>query len=255
MSVFGALGHLYRAVLPVAIRQSRMVSRPKDFLVGLLLGHDATYGADYYANVIEPTAAGSAGVISGSIVGDLRPKSVVDVGCGTGALLEALRLRGCEVLGLEYSNAAIRYCRKRRLDVVKFNLQKGKLKTRRVFDVAISMEVAEHLPQASAGRYVELLSFLSDLVVFTAAPPGQGGVDHVNEQPKDYWVERFARAGFDQDEALVKRWSESWRKSGEVVAWYFDNLMVFRRASASHPIADGSAGRTAVVAGAPAGAR
>ena len=237
MSAFESLGRLYRSMLPVAIRQARWVSRPKDFLVRLVLGHDATYGSDYYANVIEPPAAGSAGAISQSIVGDLRPRTVVDVGCGTGALLDALRTRGCEVLGLEYSKAAIRYCRQRRLDVVRVDLQESDLKLERTFDVASSMEVGEHLPEASAGRYIALLARLSDTVVFTAAPPGQGGVDHVNEQPKEYWIERFARVGFDHDEDLVAKWSESWRQSGEVVAWYVDNLMVFRRESAAPPAA------------------
>lgn len=252
MSALEVLGRVYRAIVPVAIRQARGVSRAKEKLREMLLGHDATYGAEYYANVIEPTAAGSAGAISQSIVADLRPRSVIDVGCGTGALLEALRDRGCEVLGLEYSSAAIRFCRKRRLEVIKCDLNRAELTLDRTFDVAISLEVAEHLPEASAARYVALLSRLSDFVVLTAAPPGQGGVDHVNEQPKEYWVESFSRLGFVNDELLVANWSKSWREGGEVVAWYYENLMVFRRIAAPLPSAGGTTDQVSRVAANPA---
>jgi hypothetical protein len=67
------------------------------------------------------------------------------------------------------------------------------------------MEVAEHLPARTADRYVKLLSSLSSILVFTAAPPGQGGrtaTDHINEQPPWYWMTKYKQLGFRHDEAL-----------------------------------------------------
>jgi SAM-dependent methyltransferase len=86
-----------------------LVSRLKGFIYKYLFGHDAIYDSDYYASSVEDPAARSAEAISESILLDLQPSTVVDVGCGTGALLEALRRRGCQVFGFEYSEAALRY--------------------------------------------------------------------------------------------------------------------------------------------------
>jgi SAM-dependent methyltransferase len=220
---------LYRTLLPESLRRLPLVERLKT----RLFGHDLIYDAQYFETTVEGPAVRSAGRIAGSIVDDFRPGSVVDVGCGTGALLEALRDRGCTVFGLEYAEAALRYCRARRLDVAKFDLERSAFRDGRAFDVAVSMEVAEHLPETAADRYVDLLTRLSPVVVFTAAPPGQGGADHVNEQPPAYWIARFRQRGFDHAEAQSRRWRERWRAAGDVASWYTDNLMIFRRGGAS----------------------
>jgi SAM-dependent methyltransferase len=216
---------LYRALLPTSVRDSPMVAKLKT----QLLGHDLIYNADYYEKTVEGPAARSAGRIANSILNDFKATCVIDVGCGTGALLEALRDKGCEVFGLEYAEAALRYCRARRLNVAKFDLERNVFHDNRTFDVAVSMEVAEHLPETVADRYVGLLTQLSRVVVFTAAPPGQGGADHINEQPPSYWITKFQQRGFEYAEELSQRWREIWRAAGNVESWYYKNLMIFRR--------------------------
>jgi len=228
-SMWGMLKSVYHVVVPLPIRESRLVSRFKWFVYESLFGHDAIYDSDYYAEFVERPAVRSAEPISESILLDLRPKTVVDVGCGTGPLLEALRKRGCQVLGLEYSEAALQYCRRRKIDVRKFNLERDILEDDLTFDVVISMEVAEHLPDKVAGRYVDLLTRLSSVIVFTAAPPGQGGTDHVNEQPPSYWISKFRAVGFLHDEGLSRGWRERWRDGNIVDSMYYQNLMIFRR--------------------------
>ena len=96
------------------------------------------------------------------------------------------------------------------------------------YDVVMSMEVAEHLPEKSAKGYVRLLCECAPVVVFTAAPPGQGGTDHLNEQLMEYWVGLFKQHAFFSDLMLVETWRREWAASGKVVAWYTDNLMIFR---------------------------
>jgi 2-polyprenyl-3-methyl-5-hydroxy-6-metoxy-1,4-benzoquinol methylase len=220
-----AIQKLYRALLPASVRRSETVARLKR----RLLPHDWIYHDDYYATEVDGPAVRSAGRIAESILSDLQPSSVADVGCGTGALLAALRDRGCRVFGLEYSEAGLEYCRQRHLDVVKFDLEGSAVPELPMVDVAVSMEVAEHLPASVADRYVDLLTRLSSTVVFTAAPPGQGGHDHVNEQPASYWIARFAARGFAHQDQLTDRWRYQWQASGDVAGWYASNLMIFRR--------------------------
>ena len=60
-----------------------------------------------------------------------------------------------------------------------------------------SLEVAEHIPIESADVFIENLVRHSDgMILFSAAPPGQGGEFHVNEQPYDYWRQKFKRHGY-----------------------------------------------------------
>lgn len=222
--------------LPRKVRRSSTLQKIKNTINNRLLGHDGIYNEDYYQHTVEGPAAQSAPVICRSIVNGFRPGSLVDVGCGTGALMEAVRQAGIRVKGFEYSEAALAFCRKRNLDVTKFDLEKDVLTAGERFDVAVSMEVAEHLPASVADKYVDLLTRLSDTVVFTAAPPGQGGQDHVNEQPPEYWIEKFAGRGLGFDNEVTKSWRDDWQSSGRVAEWYYKNLLVFRKAKATQPV-------------------
>lgn len=217
-----------RKTLPLALRQSRWIVKFKQHVYW----HNLIYDSEYYACHDDDPAIRSVASISESILESFAPKSVIDVGCGTGALLSALRNRGCEVLGLEYSDAALRLCRGQRIPVLHFNLDRDTFTDRRTFDLVISMEVAEHLPARTADRYVKLLTSLSSVIVFTAAPPGQGGrvgTDHINEQPPAYWIAKFDQHGFGHDQALSQTWREAWRAKGDVALCYHQNLMIFKK--------------------------
>lgn len=218
------LRRIYRAVFPRSVRDSPVFVKLKAYV---LRGHDWIYTSEYYENIIEGPAVRSAGTMAGSIISEFKPERVVDVGCGTGALLEVLRDMGCEVFGLECSEEALKRCKVRRLDVAKFDLEKDVFSEERSFDVAVSVEVAEHLPENAADRYVDLLTRLSQVVIMTAAPPGQGGRDHVNERPSSYWIAKFRQRGFKYAEGISKRWQEDWKAAGNVESWYYRNLMIF----------------------------
>jgi SAM-dependent methyltransferase len=193
--------------------------------------HDELYDAAYYARA-DRHALRSAPAIAASIVEDLSPRRVIDVGCGTGALLAALQSRGVTAHGIEYSQAALDCCGRRGLTVRQLDLeQPGAPDLGGLYDVAVSMEVAEHLPARAADRLVDLLCAADRAVVFTAARPGQGGSDHVNEQPQEYWIEKFHRRGHRHDVVRSLRWQRDWKAAG-VTWWYSQNLMVFIKASA-----------------------
>ena len=94
----------------------------------------------------------------------------------------------------------------------------------RRFDLVQSLEVAEHIPAVSAATFVDNLTRHSQgLVLFSAAPPGQGGEFHVNEQPYQYWRELFARRGFHAHDYLRPQLAAD----PEVSFWYRYNLFLY----------------------------
>jgi hypothetical protein len=141
--------------------------------------------------------------------------------------------RPVTVTDSQYRQSSSKSLNRRNLDVAKFDLERDTVSDDRSFDVAVSMEVAEHLPESVADRYIDLLTRLGRTIVFTAAPPGQGGLDHVNEQPPSYWIEKFSQRCFRHDDDLSRRWRDEWKDSGTVSGWYSDNLMVFAREDAA----------------------
>ncbi len=129
---------------------------------------------------------------------------------------------------MEYSDAGIEHCIRRGLPVYKFDIRRSRLPRKlRNFDLVISFEVAEHLAPTLADRYVKLLCQAGDTVVLSAATPGQGGTNHFNEQPHEYWIKKMARHGLEIDLDTSLRWRAEWQ--GKTATWYQDNVMVFRR--------------------------
>src|SRR5262245_20645293 len=107
--------HIFRRTLPLSIRTSPWIIKLKQ----QMSWYNLIYDADYYGYNVQDPAIRSVGTMSESIYSAFHPTCVIDVGCGTGALLNALRKRGCEVLGLEYSEAALRSCHAQQLPVLK----------------------------------------------------------------------------------------------------------------------------------------
>ena len=191
-------------------------------------GRDDVYSSEYYAYV-DREAVRSAPVIVLSVIRDLRPTRVLDVGCGTGALLNEFKSQGVCGVGLEYSEAGLEMCRSRNLEVFPFDIESREEPQVGAVDIVTCFEVAEHLHEGHADRLVHLLTKAGRVVVFTAAVPGQGGgADHVNEQPHEYWIEKFESAGFRFDADISSRWRVEWSNSG-AATFYSQNAMVFTR--------------------------
>jgi SAM-dependent methyltransferase len=187
--------------------------------------HDEIYDDGYYVGV-DSEMSRSAATIADSIVAEFRPGSVIDVGCGTGALLLAFRARGVSVLGFEYAQAAVDICTARGLNIVRFDLESDMPFHGRAA-VVVSTEVAEHLHERYADRFVDILCSAAPVVVMTAATPDQHGVDHVNEQPFEYWVAKFHARGFSLDEPTTTAWRMRW-SDAKITACYSRNVLVFK---------------------------
>lgn len=156
-----------------------------------------------------------------SVVEICKPESVLDLGCGAGGALELFLEQGVKnVLGVEYSKMAISLSSHPDL-IVRHDLRKP-LDLGRKFDVVFSYECVEHIAPRHVKVLVENFTRHGDRIVLTAAPPGQGGHGHFNEQPSKYWAELFEAAGFRFD----KKITEVLRKSGDE---YAANVMMFLR--------------------------
>lgn len=167
----------------------------------------------------------SAAVVVPLVISWLGPVSVVDFGSGTGAWLEAFVKAGVkDIRGLEAGAPAPSQLRIPVEAVSRVDLEEPVDLGRR-FDLAVSVEVAEHLPAQSGQVLVASLARHSDAVLFSAAVPGQGGTHHINEQWPTYWAEQFAGHGFGCFDVLRERvWDNS-----DVAWWYQQNLLIFAR--------------------------
>ena len=190
--------------------------------------HQEIYDEEYYKYVDE-TAVLAAPEMASSIYNYFKPNRMVDVGCGSGALLAEMNNNGVSGFGLEYSERGIMLCEKKGLKVHKFDIETDKNNPiGGNFDLVTSFEVAEHLPEKLADKFVEFLAGVAPSILITAATPGQGGLDHVNEQPHEYWISKFQKAGclFKKDESLKMR--AEWTSRG-VARWYANNVMIFTK--------------------------
>lgn len=189
-------------------------------------GRDDIYNKEYYSYVDQESKRSAPHIVH-SIVRDFNPTTVLDVGCGTGALLSAFNAAGVKGIGLEYSITALALCRERKLEVLPFNIESSILPIRKRFDLVTCFEVAEHLHEQYANRLVFLLSEAASKIVFTAALPGQGGgVDHINEQPHEYWIDKFVQFGFHFDKDKSQQWRKEW-ENADVSSFYSQNVMFF----------------------------
>ncbi len=162
-----------------------------------------------------------------SLVLDLVPpvRSAVDVGCGVGTWLASLRDRGVRtVRGLDGPWVPEDRLVIPREAFLRVDLG-GPLPELGRFDLAISLEVAEHLPSERAESFVGSLAALSDVVLFSAAVPHQGGSHHVNEQWQDHWARLFAARGYAVLDAIRPR---IWDDAG-IAYWYRQNVLLYAR--------------------------
>jgi SAM-dependent methyltransferase len=154
----------------------------------------------------------------------------IDVGSGTGAYAAQVQRLGRSVIAIEHNAKGRRVAAKQGVDCRPFDLMKEPPATvDGKFDLAYCFEVAEHLPAELGDRLVRFTAGLAPTVVFTAAQPGQGGTGHINEQPKEYWIERFEKSAMRHDPELSQRVASAFRAEKINATWLIDNLLVFTR--------------------------
>lgn len=156
-----------------------------------------------------------------------NPTSVVDIGCGVGNFLREFKAKGVETItGIdgawadkEEISRNIQFDNFEEWDLTK------EWQPEVIYDLAISLEVAEHIEPEFADTFVKTLTNCSDNIVFSAAVPGQGGQNHINEQWNDYWIEKFAEKGFVKIDFLKPYF---WNNK-DIFWWYKQNILFFTK--------------------------
>jgi SAM-dependent methyltransferase len=161
----------------------------------------AQYDAGFYDS-IKDRAYTSALEIAPFIHRLIEPTSVVDIGCGSGDWLAVFQSLGVQdILGFDGgagSEAALRIPREffRSVDF------RQPIPVDRTFDLALCLEVAEHLAATDARALVQTLARLAPVILFSAAVPQQPGVHHVNCRWPEYWVTEFAKLGYEVHDSV-----------------------------------------------------
>lgn len=180
------------------------------------------YGEEFFSR---NSSSQSAKEVLPMVLDLIKPQSICDVGCGTGTWLKAAQeitgINGSEIVGFDFE-VPNKYLL---IEVAQYhNVDLSQpMRYERMFDLCISLEVAEHLPESSADIFVETLTSLAPVILFSAAIPGQFGDNHVNEQWPSYWEERFKKLGFYGFDVLRQKF---WNNDN-VTWWYRQNMVLF----------------------------
>ncbi len=151
-----------------------------------------------------------------------KPISVLDVGCGLGNWAAIAKKMGVpKILGIDgyYVNKSLLKINQEEFLAIDL---KESFDLKHQFDLVICLEVAEHLPIQSAEKFVSSLINHSDVILFSAAIPGQGGQFHINEQWPSFWQQLFEKNGYEMiDFFRNKIWNNS-----QIDPWYRQNLFL-----------------------------
>lgn len=184
-----------------------------------------TYGSEIFS-------VAAAQTVLPQVLSLTQARSVVDVGCGIGTWASVAKSLGCEVKGLDGAHVPVEQRLIGPAEFVETDLLRFAGIGR--FDLAICLEVVEHLPESHADSIVAGLCASADVILFSAAIPLQGGENHLNEQWPTYWQARFAARGFVMLDVFRERfWNEP-----KVDWWYRQNL--FLVCCDGHPLAASS---------------
>jgi len=227
---------VYDRLRRLSPRRLRRYIKSQSWFVPLsrrMFGSDV-YSDSYYAE-LERLESRSVQIIADWVVKHLRPRRVVDVGCGSGNLMAALSDRHVEVFGVDVAEAALQRCAARGVRAERFDLTGDTPLPGAPYDLAISCEVAEHLDEQYADRFLDHLATAASTIYMTAAEPNpvKGvGLHHVNERPNAYWIEKMLLKGWRLDELAT---ASARRQFAEGVVGYLARPMVFSRELAARP--------------------
>lgn len=184
------------------------------------------YDKEFF-DFVDASAGRSASVFIDVVVTRLYsgvlPQSVIDVGCGRGVWAAEWRRRGvAQCLGVDGEYVSRSSLLIPETDFLARDLTKPFDLGRR-FDLVQCLEVAEHVPSNAAAVLIDTLVRHGDIVIFSAAVPGQGGEHHVNERPFKYWRSLFHSRGYRMYDAV----RPSLRGRHDIEPWYRYNAFVF----------------------------
>ena len=180
------------------------------------------YGDTFYSKRNSDTE-NSARTILSLLFSFYKPQSMVDFGCGVGTWLKTgAQLGVLDFLGIEGEWLDKKHLVINKESFVNHDLT-SKINLPKKYDLAISLEVAEHIEEKYASLFIENLTKASDVILFSAAIPGQRGSGHVNEKWPEYWIQKFETLEYIPFDIIRPSvWMDS-----SVKTWYKQNALVF----------------------------
>ena len=184
--------------------------------------NSSVYDDGFYQRHTQNTVK-SARIIVPILLKLINSKSVIDIGCGLGAWLKVFS---------EYGITTVRGLDGYHIDTNKLLMNSAyftpvdltaPLNLEERYDLVVCLEVAEHLPEATAPTLIRTLTNLAPFVLFSAAIPGQGGREHINEQWPSYWKALFIENAFQRLDPIRRHiWQDN-----RVQSWYQQNIFLF----------------------------
>lgn len=148
-------------------------------------------------------------VVADRVVALAAPRTVLDVGCARGLLVQALAARGVDAVGTDISSHAVETAHpdvRPRLRVASAaEAFEGR------YDLVTCIEVLEHLSPLEAQQAIDHIAAGTDRVLFSSSPADHDEATHVNTHPTTQWVAWFAERGFfrrtDVDVSFLSPWA------------------------------------------------
>ena len=188
--------------------------------------HSAHYDDKFYETDSDKSL-GSARIYLSHLFGIFQPEAVLDVGCGRGAWLKACHELGAKRLqGFDGEWNTQSLMIDSAIEFQEIDLSKP-FSVRQKVDLAISVEVAEHLAPEVAPQFVQCLTECADVLLFSGAFVNQGGTNHINEQLHSYWAQLFAAHNFHPFDLFRPIF---WGNES-VAYWYRQNVFLYVRQS------------------------
>ena len=172
----------------------------------------------------------SAELITDEICRQFHPRRAADIGCGCGVYSRLFLDRGVDVLSIDGVIPPPEHSFQ--VPIHRQDLTEPFENVWGDFDLALCLEVAEHIPEPLSGVFLDNLTRFSGTLLLSAAPPDQGGRHHVNEQPKRYWVRQLAGRGFAYSRRRTGRLETAFRALRLPHVWMGSQLSVYERVPA-----------------------
>ena len=181
-----------------------------------------TYGKEFYDLQVEGSLA-SARLFLAHLFARWTPCSVIDIGCGRGAWLAVCKELGAKrLVGLDGLWVNQKMILDPSIEFRNADLALG-TEIRGTYDLALSLEVAEHVPPEASDRFFSTLAHASDAVVFSAAFVGQPGTNHINTRPHSFWAKKFIASGY----LLFDFFRQRFWDNEKVEPWYRQNTFLY----------------------------
>lgn len=181
------------------------------------------YSSEFYDEMEQTNRTSASAIVPEVMVYAGQPRSVVDIGSGRGLWLAVFKEAGViDIFGVDGD-----YVAPDKLHIPADSFKAADLtkplELDRTFDLAICLEMAEHVPHEVSEILIAGLTRLAPVILFSAAIPLQGGSHHVNEQWPAYWKERFARHGYVPIDPLRRKfWNDP-----RVSFFYAQNVLFY----------------------------